>query len=108
MRLSQDSRRAARPCEHERRSLMYSVWGSRVWQVLSAGLITIASLPAAASKTADVSGVIFTLDSSHTRTPWPNARVTLKNLNSNSEVSTVSNDLGQYRFAGVLCDNYEI
>jgi hypothetical protein len=58
--------------------------------------------------TSRISGVIFTIDSNRTRVLWPNARVTLKNLTSGRELSTVSNELGQYSFAGVLPDEYEL
>jgi hypothetical protein len=43
------------------------------------------------AKVAAVSGVIFTVSSEHVQTLWPNARVTLKNLDTNDEYTTVSN-----------------
>ena len=73
-----------------------------------ASLIAVASVPAVAEKTADVSGVIFTLDSNRIQTVWPNARATLKNLGTAAEVSTVSGPLGEYKFTGVLYGDYEL
>ena len=75
---------------------------------LATVLIAMALVEAAAAKSANISGVIFTLDSSHVQTVWPNARVTLKNLATTAEVSTVSSDLGAYSFAGVLYGEYEV
>jgi outer membrane receptor protein involved in Fe transport len=63
---------------------------------------------AAAAKSATISGVIYTLDADRTQTVWPNARITLKNLSTNNETSTVSNDLGAYTFSGVLYGEYEV
>ncbi len=70
-------------------------------------LIASVAEPAEA-KTSTVSGVIFTLGSDQKQTVWPNARVSLKNLDTNSEIATVSNDLGTYAFVSVLYGNYEI
>jgi len=61
-----------------------------------------------AEKTAKVSGVIFTIASDRTQTVWPNARVTLKNRETQAAVSTVSSALGEYAFTGVLQGEYEI
>ena len=58
--------------------------------------------------TARLSGSIFTLDANRVQTLWPNARVTLKNLSSGRELSTVSNELGQYSFVGILSGDYKI
>jgi carboxypeptidase family protein/TonB-dependent receptor-like protein len=58
--------------------------------------------------TARVSGTIFTTDSNHVQTLWPNARITLKNLATKRELTTVSNHLGQYSFSGILPGDYEI
>jgi carboxypeptidase family protein/TonB-dependent receptor-like protein len=77
-------------------------------QIFVAVLIALALVEAAAAKSANLGGVIFTLDSNHVQTVWPNARVTLKNTGSNAEISTVSNDLGAYRFAGVLYGEYDV
>jgi len=71
-------------------------------------LIAMAWVEAAAAKSANISGVIFTLDSNRVQSVWPNARVTLKNLATNAEVSTVSGELGTYNFAGVLYGEYEV
>lgn len=60
------------------------------------------------AKTAIVSGVIFTMSADQVQTVWPNARVTLKNLDTNNEVATVSNPLGKYAFTGVLYGHYEV
>ena len=64
--------------------------------------------PAAAAKTARVSGVIFTLGSDRLQTLYPNVRVTLKNLTSKREVATISNDVGVYAFNGLLPGEYEV
>ena len=63
------------------------------------------ALPA---KSFTISGVIFTLETDQTQILWPNARVTLHNLTTGAEFSTVSNDLGEYRFAGILAGEYEV
>jgi len=66
-------------------------------------------LPAAASAaTVRISGTIFTTDANRAQIVWPNARVTLKNLSSNKEISTVSNDLGLYSFSGVPAGEYDL
>ena len=61
-----------------------------------------------AATSANISGIIYTLDSNHVQTVWPNARVTLKNTATHSEVSTVSSDLGAYTFRGVLFGEYVV
>jgi Carboxypeptidase regulatory-like domain/TonB dependent receptor-like, beta-barrel len=70
-------------------------------------LLTIcpAVLPA---KTVKLSGTVFTLGPDQLQTVWPNAKITLKNLASNQQLSTISNDLGQYSFVGVLPGDCEI
>jgi Carboxypeptidase regulatory-like domain/TonB-dependent Receptor Plug Domain len=68
----------------------------------------LACVPMASAKSARVSGVIFTLGADRVQTLWPNARVTLKNLKTRDEVSTVSNDLGAYAFTGLVGGTYEI
>ena len=78
-----------------------------LWTVLAV-LIAVASAPSAAAKSANINGVIYTPDAGHMQTVWPNARVTLKNLGTSSEVSTVSSDLGTYSFAGVLYGEYDV
>ena len=62
----------------------------------------------AAAKTFRLSGTVFTLGADQTQTLWPSARITLKNLSSGREISTVSDDLGQYSFAGILPGDYEL
>jgi hypothetical protein len=58
--------------------------------------------------TARLSGTVFTVDHNHVQTVWPNARVTLKSLHSGRELTTVTNELGKYFFAGVLPGEYEV
>src|SRR6201987_3255251 len=77
-------------------------------RLLVAILVALVCEPELEAKTASVGGVIFTLDSSQVQTLWPNARVTLKSLDTNNEVAAVSNDLGAYAFTGVLYGHYEI
>jgi hypothetical protein len=59
------------------------------------------SATALAAKTTKLSGTIFTIGNDQIQTVWPNAKVMLRNLGSNEELSTVSNDLGQYSFVGI-------
>ena len=75
---------------------------------LAALVIACAFSSVLAAKTSSVSGVVFTLGMDKMQTVWPNARVTLRNLGTQTEVSTVSNDLGTYAFTGVLYGDYEI
>lgn len=77
-------------------------------RTLVAVLIAVALAPSAAAKSANISGIVFTLDPSHIQTVWPNGRVSLKNSRTKAEVSTVSSDLGAYSFAGVLYGEYDI
>jgi Carboxypeptidase regulatory-like domain/TonB-dependent Receptor Plug Domain len=70
------------------------------------GFLCLATLSHAAS--GRITGTIFTIDSNHIRTLWPNARVTLKNPISGREVSSVSNDLRQYLFVGVVVGRYQL
>jgi outer membrane receptor protein involved in Fe transport len=79
-----------------------------IFRFLAAALIASAFLPALASKTASISGLVFTLDSNRIHTVCPNARVILRGLSTRVEISTVSNDLGEYLFTGVLPGDYEI
>jgi hypothetical protein len=58
--------------------------------------------------TARLSGIIFTIDPNKVQTLWPNARITLKQKSSGRELSTVSNDLGQYSFVGLLPGDYQL
>jgi carboxypeptidase family protein/TonB-dependent receptor-like protein len=71
-------------------------------------LLLLSFSPLTFADTARISGTIFTLDLNQVQTVWPNARVTLKNLSSGRELTTVSNDLGLYSFAGILPGNYEV
>ncbi len=59
-------------------------------------------------KTAKLSGIVFTGGADQIQTVWPNAKLTLKNLATNEVIATVSNELGQYFFVGVLSGEYEI
>jgi hypothetical protein len=91
------------PSRRERLHLMAHT--SRLFIAIVLALVFEAPLEA---KTATVSGVIFTLGSDKAQTVWPNARVTLKNLDTNNEIATVSNEVGRYAFSGVLYGRYEI
>ena len=71
-------------------------------------LFVMAFASDAAAKSSSIGGIIFTLDADHVQTVWPNARVTLKNLGTNAEVSSVSSDLGSYSFSGVLYGEYDV
>ncbi len=71
-------------------------------------LITMALMKGAAANSANIGGVIYTLDANRVQTVWPNARVTLKNLATDTEISTVSSGLGAYSFAGLLFGEYDI
>src|SRR5271167_4105010 len=54
------------------------------------------------ANTTTLSGVIFTLDADNVQSLWPNAQVTLHNLSTGNKLATVSNDLGEYKFIGLL------
>ena len=71
-------------------------------------LVICSVLPVHAAKTGKIRGTIFTVSPAHAQTLWPNARVTLKNLESGNEVSTISSDLGTYVFVGVPVGKYEV
>jgi hypothetical protein len=75
-----------------------------LWALLTILLLT----PAVTAKTGTLSGVIFTVGQDHVQIVWPNARVTLKNLTTRSEISSVSNEAGAYTFAGVSVGDYEV
>jgi hypothetical protein len=61
------------------------------------------------AETSTLIGVIFTVGSDHVQTVWPNARVTLKDLDSNAaEIATVSSDLGIYTFSGIRFSSYQV
>jgi hypothetical protein len=79
------------------------------WRALVvAFLIACPMLHAGAAKTGKVNGVIFTIGSNRVRTLWPNAHVSLKNLETNRVISSVSDDLGAYAFIGVPVGKYEM
>jgi outer membrane receptor protein involved in Fe transport len=83
------------------------VWAVKRRAMLFLSLV-LALAPAATAKSARVSGVIFTVAADKVQVLWPNARVSLKNLKSNHEVSTVSNDLGAYAFTGLVDGDYQV
>lgn len=91
------------PSRSERPHLL--AYASRFFVAIVMALVFEAAVEA---KTATVGGVILTLGSDRVQTVWPNARVTLKNLDTNNEVATVSNEVGKYTFSGVLYGRYEI
>jgi hypothetical protein len=62
----------------------------------------------ASADTTRLSGTIFTIDANRVQTLWPNVRINLKSLSTGREVSTVSNDLGQYSFSGILPGDYDL
>jgi len=76
--------------------------------------LSLALLPAffialsARADTARLSGIIFTIDANDIQTLWPSARVILRQLASGRELTTVSNDLGEYSFAGLLPGDYQL
>ncbi len=82
--------------------------GACTCKLLLAVLTALLLTPTLAAKTGTLSGVVFTVGQNHVQIVWPNARVTLKNLTTRSEVSSVSNDVGAYTFAGVPVGDYEI
>lgn len=71
-------------------------------------LATFVFIPSLAAKTSDLKGVVYTIGQDNVQTLWPNARVTLKNVATNDEVSTVSNGVGAYAFTGLLAGEYEL
>ena len=58
------------------------------------------------ASTTSISGTIFAIDAKHIQVLLPNARITLKDRITGKERSTVSNDLGQYSFVGLLPGEY--
>jgi hypothetical protein len=79
--------------------------GIRIFAVV---LIALLFAPSLQAKSGGIQGVVFTASPDRLQTVWPNARVTLKSLDTNNEIATTSNDLGAYTFAGVLFGQYEI
>jgi len=75
--------------------------------LLCAVLLLISS-DFAHADTTRLSGTIFTIDVNHIQAVWPNARITLKSLSTGKELTTVSNELGQYLFAGILPGDYQL
>jgi hypothetical protein len=71
-------------------------------------LVAWPMLHARAARTGELQGVIFTIGSDRVRALWPNAHVSLKNVETNQMISTVSDDLGIYAFIGVPVGKYEI
>lgn len=91
---------------HLRSPCKYLELAPRAIRILIAIALLIA--PALAAKTATLTGVIFTVGSDHVQTLWPNARVTLKNLDTKNETATTSDSLGTYVFSSVRYGQYEI
>jgi hypothetical protein len=81
---------------------------ARSFRVGFALFLTLVVSSAALADTARLSGIIFTIDSNHIQTLWPNARISLKQSASGRELSAVSNDLGEYSFVGLLPGEYEL
>jgi hypothetical protein len=71
-------------------------------------LLVLSLATPAFADTARLSGIIFTIDAKNVQTLWPDGRITLKQLASGRELSTVSNDLGQYSFVGLLPGDYQL
>jgi outer membrane receptor protein involved in Fe transport len=76
--------------------------------VCAALVAVLALAPLAGARTAKLGGVIYTIDPNKVQVVWPDARVTLKNLKTQQELATVSNDLGVYSFAGFPTGDYEV
>jgi outer membrane receptor protein involved in Fe transport len=76
--------------------------------LLIAALIALRCETPLYAKTTTVTGVVFTLGTDKVQTVWPNARVVLKNLETQNEVATITNDVGRYTFTGVLKGHYEV
>jgi len=82
--------------------------GIRACKFWLASLTALLLTPALAAKTGKLNGSIFTVGRDQVQIVCPNARITLKNLTTHNEVSTVSNDVGMYVFAGVQVGDYEV
>jgi hypothetical protein len=61
-----------------------------------------------AGETARVGGTLFTVGTDRIRMVWPNARVTLTNLDNAVRSTTVSDNLGEYSFSDVIPGEYEV
>ena len=68
--------------------------GIRACKFWLASLTALLLTPALAAKTGKLSGFIFTVGQDQVQLVCPNARITLKNLTTHNEVSSVSNDVG--------------
>jgi len=79
----------------------------RILSVLAA-ILTSAAAAGRAAETAQLKGAVFTIGADNVQTVWPNARLTLKNKQTQNAVSTVSSELGEYRFNGVEAGEYEL
>jgi len=99
-----------RPIVLERQERCHTrlLWRRHVRESGLALLVALMLAPVAVAKSTQVSGVIFTLGSDGVQTVWPNARITLRSLTAQSEVSTVSNNVGTYAFTGLLPGGYEV
>jgi hypothetical protein len=73
-----------------------------------ASFLALFLVPTLEAKTATLSGVVFTVGSDKVQTVWPNARVTLRNFDTNNETATVSDRLGAYSFIEIVYGHYEI
>jgi len=67
-----------------------------------------ACLSVHAAGTARLSGMVYTITPDQVQTVWPNARVTLKNKQTQNAVSTITNGRGEYAFSGMEPGEYEI
>jgi len=70
--------------------------------------LPLTGLPALAAKPARLSGTVFTIGADQVQTVWPNARVTLKSKQTNTAVSTVTDEHGEYSFASLDPGDYEL
>jgi outer membrane receptor protein involved in Fe transport len=78
-----------------------------VYALLIAAIAALSPLSAYA-KPASVTGLVFTVGSDRVQTVWPNARVTLRNLDTNNSTAADSNDLGVYIFTEVPSGSYQV
>src|SRR3974390_1517188 len=78
------------------------------WRTFVAVLFVMALVGPAAAKSSSIGGIVYTVNADRVQTVWPNARVTLKSVSANTEISTVSSELGAYSFDGVLYGEYDV
>jgi hypothetical protein len=71
-------------------------------------LLSVCAPAARAAGTAKLSGIVYTISSDNTQLVWPNARITLMKKQTQTAVSTVSGELGQYSFTGLEPGEYEL